>query len=192
MDCTDYECLNRSSKPNLSFTIPQWGADWPTYSSRGTESTYSYDVAVHKNYVVQGQGDNGAMESWDYGFSWSNIQHRLGQPPLSDVQAVNIGDAWGTPVVVAQMTSGYDGNAANGQLYAKKLTIHSPDDKWVMLAGRWEWKNGLPSGVLRDIAVSPAKPSRVFMYSTGQGLYMVDDIGWVFDETEKGNDAWGF
>ncbi len=190
MDGTDYEWLNRYSKPNLSFTISQWGADWPTYSSRGTESTYSYDVAVHENYVVQGQGDNGAMESWDYGFSWSNIQHRLGQPPLSDVQAVDIGDAWGTPVVVAQMTSGYGGSAANGQLYAKKLNSHSPDDRWVMLAGGSTWQGALPSGVLRDIAVSPAKPSRVYMYSTGYGLYMLDDIGWGLSQVEKGDQAW--
>ncbi|QLE02214.1 fibronectin type III domain-containing protein [Galbibacter sp. BG1] len=190
MDGDTYEWLNRYSKPNLSITVSQWGADWPTYTSRGTESTYSYDIAVHDNYVVQGQGDNGAMESWDKGFSWSNIQHRLGNPPLSDVQAVDIGDAWGTPTVVAQMTSGYGGNAANGQLWAKKLTNHSPDDKWIMLAGGWEWKGGLASGVLRDVAISPAKPSRVYMFSTDYGLYMLDDIGWGISETEQGRTAW--
>ena len=162
-DGLNYKWLNKYCKPNLDITVSQWNAEWPTYTSRGTESTYSYDIAVHDNYVVQGQGDNGAMESWDYGFSWSNIQHRLASPPLADVQAVDIADAWGTPTVIAQMTSGYGGNALNGQLYAKKLDTHSPDDKWLFIAGDWK---GLPSGVFRDIAVSPAKPSRVFVHST--------------------------
>ncbi|WP_445736018.1 fibronectin type III domain-containing protein [Mariniflexile sp.] len=184
-----YTWHNKYSKPNMAIKVSQWNTEWPTYSSRGTESTYSYDIAVHDNYIVQGQGDNGAMESWDNGFSWSNIQHRLGNPPLADVQAVDIAVGNGTPMVVAQMTSGYGGNAANGSLYAKKLNSHSPDDKWLFLAGGWEWK-GLPSGVLRDVAVSPVKKDRVFAYSTNQGLYMMDDIGWAYSEAEQGRNAW--
>ena len=120
-------------------------------------------------------------------FHGPNIQHRLASPPLADVQAVDIADAWGTPTVIAQMTSGYGGNALNGQLYAKKLDTHSPDDKWIFIAGDWK---GLPSGVFRDIAVSPAKPSRVFVHSTANGLYMMDDIGWAYNEAEQGNNAW--
>jgi hypothetical protein len=182
-----YTWHNKYSVPNLAITVSQWGQEWPTYSGRGTESTYSYDIAVHDNYVVQGQGDNGAMEGWDHGFSWSNIQHRLASPPLSDVQAVDIAVGWGTPMVVAQMTSGYGGNALEGGLYAKKLDNHSPEDKWLFLAGGW---SGLPSGVLRDVAVSPAKPDRVFAHSISNGIWMMDDIGWAYNQAEQGTNAW--
>ena len=186
-----YVWNNRYSIPNDDFQVPAWGTTWPTYSGRGTESTYTYDVAAHENYIIQGQGDNGLMESWDNGFSWSNIQHRvLASPPLSDVQAVDIGDAWGTPAVVAQATSGYGGNALNGRLYAKKLTTHSPQDEWVFLAGGAEWKGGLAPGVLRDVAVSPAQPSRVFMFSTAYGMYLLDDLGWGINEATEGRQAW--
>ncbi|WP_194768583.1 fibronectin type III domain-containing protein [Tamlana sp. I1] len=178
---------NRYSIPNLSILVSHWGQDWPTYSGRGTESTYTYDIAVHENYVVQGQADNGAMESWDYGFSWSNIKHRSANPPLSDVQAVDIAMVEGTAMVVAQMTSGYGGNAKGAGLYAKKLSTHSPEDPWLYLGGGWK---GLPPGVLRDIAVSPADPKRVFTFSSGQGLWMMNDIGWAYNTTEQGQVAW--
>ncbi len=191
-----YSWNNKYSIPNYDIMVkaPTWGNSlWPCYQGRGTESTYSYDIAVHENYVIQGQGDNGPMESWDGGLSWSNVWHRAsgggskGQN-LSDVQAVTIGDADGTPTVLAQMTEGYGGaiGIGDGRLYGKKLTTHSPDDEWVFLAGGAEQKGGLPTGgadnVLRDVEVSPAKPERVFMFASNVGMFMVDDLGQAMEE----------
>ena len=183
-----YEWQNKYSIPNPTIKVSQWNTEWPTYSSRGTESTYSYDIATHDNYVIQGTADNGAMESWDYGFSWSNIQHRLSNPPLSDVQAVDIAMSGNMPIVLAQMTSGYGGSGISSGLYAKKLSFHSPSDNWLLLAGGSN-SLGLPSGVLRDIAVSPAKKDLVFAFSTGNGMWIMDDIGWDYSEAEQGRNA---
>lgn len=184
----NYTWHNKYSIPHTEITVSQWGVENPTYSSRGTESTYTYDIAVHENYVVQGQGDNGAVESWDHGVTWSNAQHRTFSPPLSDVQAVDIAFADGNPVVVAQMTSGYGGGALNGNLYYKKLTTHSPKDRWKFLAGGFDEVGGLASGVLRDVAVSPVKKNRVFMFATEGGLYMIDDIGKAIEAVENGKE----
>jgi len=171
---------NKYCIPNYDIQVEHWGQMWPTYSWRGTASTYTYDIAVHKNYVIQGQGDNGLMESWDYGHSWSNMQHRLNHMNLSDVQAVDIADAWGTPMVVAQATGGYGGFAQDGRLYVKLLENHSPTDKWEILGAGPDKLLGIENGVLRDIAVSPANPAKVFMFSSGHGMYMIEDIGHTY------------
>jgi uncharacterized protein YjdB len=177
-DGSVYTWHNKYCIPNPAFSVPAFGKYWPTYSSRGTESTYSYDIAVHNNYVLQGQGDNGLMESWDYGFSWSNMQHRLNSGiNLSDVQAVDIADAWGTPMAIAQATSGYGGNALDGRFYVKPLVNHSPEDTWTLLGAGPDKLLNIENGVLRDIAVSPANPAKVFLFSTGYGMYMIEDIG---------------
>ena len=147
------------------------------------------DIAADKNYVIQGQGDNGAVESWDGGVSWSNIWMRM-NGYLSDVQAVDIGDAWGTRMVLAQMASGFGGNAGTGSLYVKKLYSHSPSDTWEFYAGGSTWKGGLPSGLFSDIAISPVNPAKVFVFSRGYGLYSQGDIGWGYYEHSLGNQPW--
>ncbi len=167
---------NKYCIPHTEFQVPHWGQMWSTYSSRGSESTYTYDIAVHENYVIQGQGDNGFMESWDYGKSWNNMQHRR-EINLSDVQAVDIADAWGTAVVVAQATSGYGGWATDGRLYVKPLKGHAPTDSWVHLGAGPQKLLGIEDGILRDVAVSPANPAKVFMFSTNHGMYMIEDLG---------------
>ncbi|UXX79307.1 fibronectin type III domain-containing protein [Reichenbachiella carrageenanivorans] len=191
---TGFVWNNKYSEPNYEIMAPGWGASmWPCYSSRGTESTYSYDIAVHENYVIQGEGDNGVMESWDGGVSWSNVWHRstgqaIAGQNLSDAQAVTIGStADGVPVAIAQMSPGYGGaiGSAVGTLFAKKLVNHSPTDEWVYLAGGASGKGGLPTSSipseLRDIEVSPAKPDRVFMFVRDQGMYILDDLGASLD-----------
>ena len=131
----EYSWNNKYSIMNTDIVVnaPAWGPGsmWPSYSGRGTESTYTYDIAVHENYVIQGQADNGPVESWDGGFSWNNVWHRAAGGGsngwnLSDVQAVTIGSANGTPTVLAQMSEGYGGaiGSAEGRLYAKKA--HKP------------------------------------------------------------------
>lgn len=185
-----YDWNNRYCIPNYDFQIPHWETLWPTYSSRGTESTYTYDLAIFKNYILQGQADNGLVESWDYGKSWSNIQHRRLPMNLSDVQAVDISiTSDGTPVAIAQATGGYGGNAVDGRLYVKELKTLSPKDKWIFLAGGPEEKAGLGSGVLRDLAVSPIKKDRIFLFSTGKGMYIMDDFGEQIEKVKNGSEA---
>jgi hypothetical protein len=174
-----YLWKNRYSNPNTKFSFNIWGRTVPAYSSNGTASTYTWDVAAHENYIIQGQGDNGPMESWDSGFSWSNVWMKENNF-LSDVQAVAIVEAGGPPIVLAQMTQGFGGAAYTGNLYAKKLVNHAPSDTWQFIGGGESKKGGLGNGVLSDIASSPAKPERVFIFSRQDGMYMIDDINDAF------------
>ncbi len=185
-----YEWKNRYSIPNYNYQIYHWETYWPTYSSRGTESTYTYDLTTHENYFLQGQGDNGFVESWDYGRSWSNIQHRRAPMNLSDVQAVDVAiTKEDKAVAIAQATGGYGGFAVDGRLYVKELETHTPEDQWLFLAGGPEEEGGLGNGVIRDLAVSPVMKDRVFLFSTGKGMYLMDNLGDQIRRVREGKQA---
>ncbi|UXX81053.1 hypothetical protein N7E81_08065 [Reichenbachiella carrageenanivorans] len=181
-----YQWINKYSNRNEKFVVHQWNKDWYTYSGRGTESTYTYDIAADENYVIQGQGDNGLMESWDAGFSWSNIQHRTDSLNYSDIQAVAIGAANGKPVVLAQATTGYGGNARDGRLFVKKLETYSPTDRWEMIGGGPNHLLGLPEGIFRDVVVAPSNPEKVYLWSNDNGLYQIEDLGETLKQRENG------
>ncbi len=169
---------NKYSTPNPNFNV----GGTPTYSSKGTASTYTYDVVAKDNYVVQGMADNGFVESWDSGFSWSNIQMRWANN-VSDVQAVDIGYGGGNDIaVVVGSNYCYGGACYWGQsaIYTKKLINKSPADVWVKVPGSDKgYDAGLNSneGRYRELAVSPAKKDRVFFGVNNEGLYMIDDLG---------------
>ncbi|ANQ52604.1 hypothetical protein MY04_5272 [Flammeovirga sp. MY04] len=171
-----YKWNNKYCIPHEEFKIHHFGKTFPTYSSRGTESTYTYDIAVADNYVIQGQADNGLVESWDGGKSWTNLFHRQGAIALSDVQSVEIAQMGDKKVVLAQATSGYGGHAKDGRIYYKILEHYSPKDQWHLLAGGPENKLGMPDGIYREIYADPHNPSRVYTFSSKYGLYVIDDL----------------
>ncbi len=181
-----WEWHNKYSKPKDGAKVNWHGQEFKTYSSRGTESTYTYDIAADENYILQGQGDNGLMESWDGGFSWNNMQHRTDSFNYSDVQAVAIAKSNGIPTVIAQATTGYGGAARDGQILVKKLIHHSPEDNWMFLGGGPGKVLGLPAGVFREIAVAPSNPNKVYMFSSNNGMYMISNLGEAIDKKEKG------
>nr|WP_010132780.1 Ig-like domain-containing protein [Microbulbifer agarilyticus] len=186
---SSYNWVNRYSYTTNQYFADYYGIPIATYGSRGTESTYTWDIDAHGNYVIQGMGDNGPVESWDGGATWSNVWMRQ-NGFLSDVQAVEIADAWGKKVVLAQMAAGFGGHAGTGNLYIKHLDQFSPADEWEFYAGGSEWRGGVPNGLISDIAESPAKPGKVFIFSRGYGLYMQSDVGWGYNEHEQGNQPW--
>ncbi len=171
-----YQWNNKYCKVSWETPVTHYGRLFPTYQGRGTESTYTYDIAVDENYVIQGQADNGLMESWDGGKSWSNMAHRTDSINYSDVQSVTIAHANGTPVVLAQATSGYGGHAKDGRLLYKVLQHHSPEDEWKLLAGGPNHELGMPDGIFREIAVDPTDKERVFVFSYGHGIYLIDNL----------------
>ncbi len=177
---------NKYSKPSDDFVVDWNGMKFKTYSGRGTESTYTYDVTTHENYVIQGQADNGLVESWDYGHSWSNMQHRNDSMNYSDVQSVAIAEANGVPTVVAQATGGYGGGAVDGRILVKKLIKHSPEDKWMFLGGGPNQELGLANGIFREVAVAPSNPSKVYTFSNEKGMYMIEDLGKAIEAKENG------
>ncbi|WP_227718257.1 Ig-like domain-containing protein [Microbulbifer sp. Q7] len=186
---SSYNWVNRYSYTTNQYFADYYGIPVATYGSRGTESTYTWDIDAHANYVIQGMGDNGPVESWDGGATWSNVWMRQ-NGFLSDVQAVEIADAWGQKVVLAQMAAGFGGHAGTGNIYIKHLDQYSPDDEWEFYAGGDAWRGGLPNGLVSDIAESPVSPGKLFVFSRGYGLYMQQDVGWGYDEHKKGNQPW--
>ncbi|AFV00461.1 Ig-like domain-containing protein [Simiduia agarivorans] len=186
---SSYNWHNRYSYTTNQFFADYWGIPVATYGTRGTESTYTWDIDAHANYVIQGMGDNGPVESWDGGETWSNVWMRQ-NGFLSDVQAVEIADAWGKKVVIAQMAAGFGGHAGTGNLYVKHLDNYSPNDEWEFYAGGSEYRGGLPNGLISDIAESPAAPGTIFVFSRGNGLYM-QDFGWAYNDKHLlGDQPW--
>ena len=183
-----YNWSNRYSYTTNQFFVDYWGIPVATYGSRGTESTYTWDIDADANYVIQGMGDNGPVESWDGGATWSNVWMRQ-NGFLSDVQAVEIADAWGKKVVIAQMAQGFGGNAGTGNLYVKHLDSYSPTDQWEMYAAGPSYRGALPNGLISDIAESPASPGKIFVFSRGAGVYM-QDFGWAYHEHLEGREPW--
>ena len=174
----NWQWQNRYSKPNTNFSV--FGQ--PTYSSRGTASTYTFDIAVRDNYIIQAQADNGWMESWDKGASWSNL-HMRRNGNVSDVPAADIGQLPdGTGIVIAPGTQYcyggicFGGNAPS-QVWLKRLSSNSPSDTWKVLPGSGKRQEGFPDqGRYRDVAVSPAKKDRVFLSVNNDGIWMIDNL----------------
>ena len=166
---------NKYSNKNTNFNV----GGTSTYSSKGTASTYTFDVAVHKNYVIQGMADNGWMESWDSGTSWSNKQMR-DKGNQSDVQSVAIGEANGKAIVISDAAPQCYGGIcySDARLWTKILSnTPSTSDQWNSVNGSQRSNNSTADkGKYRDIAVSPAKKNRVFAASNDYGLYMIDDL----------------
>ena len=174
----NWQWQNRYSIPNTNFSV--FGQ--PTYSSRGTASTYTFDIAVRDNYIIQAQADNGWMESWDKGASWSNLHMRRNNN-VSDVPAADIGQLPdGTGIVIAPGTQYcYGGICFAGnepsQVWLKRLSTSSPSDTWKVLPGSGKKQEGFPDqGRYRDVAVSPAKKDRVFLSVNNDGIWMIDNL----------------
>ncbi len=166
---------NKYSTPNYNFNV----AGTPTYSSKGTASTYTYDIAVHENYAIQAMADNGWVESWDGGQSWSNKQMRQ-KGQQSDAQSSAIGYDNGKYIAITESSQSCYGGACygGGRLWMKILNTRSPSDEWVQVADSYKGSI-VPfpnSGQYRDIAISPAKKDRLFAASNDHGVFLIDDI----------------
>lgn len=146
---------------------------------RGTSSTYVYDMEAIGDYVVQAQADNGVLESYDAGYSWTQDTHpgKLGatmsnvegigiiplDPPLILVGA--IGNQWGG----GDIESGCD-------LWAKVLTNRKlPTDEWWLVASGKAGAVGLPDKRIHVVIPDPHHPQCVYV-GTQAGLYAVDDV----------------
>ncbi len=181
---SNYTWENKYSTPNNNFNV----SGDPTYSSKGTASTYTYDVAIDDNYVLQCMADNGWVESWDGGVSWSN-RHMRNKGNISDIQAADIAYDNGTSIVVSVGSQGCYGGICSQQwlpsyIWVKQLNSHSPSDNWVRVDNsdkvqQHYWYAN--EGRYREVAVSPAKKDRVFFGVNNDGIYMIDDISDALD-----------
>jgi hypothetical protein len=152
-----------------------------TYRTRGVQCTYNYDMAAHDNYVVQCQADNGVLESWDNGYSWTPVT-KPRRWKTSNSQAVVILDKMSPPVVLIHSAFGYGSKAKNGELFAKRLKYHSPKDQWVLIAGGKAKKLGLPNEIIHDITPDTGKKDTVYLALNKRGIYQISDIGKLLDD----------
>lgn len=175
-----------------------------SYTNTGIVSTFNYDMNGDKNYVVQGMGDNGILESWDGGESWTQ---RIfdGNRYYNSIEDgadwwMDNGDSFliiptSPKILLAGMAPGFGGGPTNnGYLIGIKLENYSPADQWKHLAGG-SIKEGKENGDGRgtkSIAGLPrqriycmdSNPSNInqVVVGTSQGIYMIDNVSNLFDE----------
>ncbi|BDD00782.1 Ig-like domain-containing protein [Persicobacter psychrovividus] len=145
------------------------------YRSRGTASTFTYDMAGHGNYLIQGQADNLALESWDNGGSWVQSRTTFGVQDGHGVHIIPTDPA----IVLMDAASGYGGGnpAANSNLLYKTLDLDQPNHNWQKLAFGTSAadKKGLPKNRIWQFHADPEDYKRLYVI-THTGLYLCDDI----------------
>jgi hypothetical protein len=159
------------------------------YQTPGFASTVNYDMDGWGNYMIQGMADNGFMESFDAGASWSQSSGVANNAVVSNGDAVLVLPPRGPsePALALVGTApGFGGGAhgATGVLRAKQLTdlsgeSVSPGD-WKPIAGGQQGDGGLtggPNGGPRIwyLTAHPSDQRRVFA-GTHTGLYYSADI----------------
>ncbi len=159
------------------------------FASRGTASTFTYDVAKSGNYIAQAQADNGVVESWDNGISWNN--RRTKQVDLTDAQAVDVATLPnGDKVAVTVGSIGCYGGICTEEwrpsyVFVKKIgsDIYSTEN-WKQVSNtskvqQFYWNAN--EGRFREVAVSPVQKDRVFFGVNNDGIYWIDHIAEALD-----------
>lgn len=146
------------------------------YSTNGTASTWVWDIAGIENYVVMGMGDNGVIESWDNGISWT----QKFAPAFWNVDALEIVKGEKT-IVLAGRTDGFGGALTEnkGWLYYREVDLAKPEYGWETAVNGKDINQlkGLDPNLNRiaTIQSDPHKPGRVYV-GTNDGLYVTDNI----------------
>ena len=152
-----------------------------TYKSRGIECTYNNDMVVSGSYMAQSMADNGILESFDYGRSWTE-ETRPGRVSNGDaLEVINTE----TPIILAGVAFGYGGaTGTSGELWAKRLIKYDNTDRWKLIAGGAKVNNvnraGLPQGRVYSIVSDPQEAKRVYIGGS-YGIYAIDDIESLVD-----------
>jgi hypothetical protein len=170
------------------------------YRAPGFASTVNYDMDASGDYWVQGMADNGLMESYDAGFSWSQRSATGNAAAMANgdsVLALAPRTADEVPLFLAGTAPGFGGGAhgATGTLHAKKLL--TPDGstasprEWKPFAGGAEGRGGLgggPNGGPRVwyLAAHPADNNHVFA-GTHTGLFYSPDVRALVDGRSGGD-----
>ncbi len=167
-----------------------------TYRTNGTQSTFTYDMMVYKNYVIMGQADNGMLESFDYGFSWT----QAGTPNHQGSHSYALFE--GNPALMIACNSfGWGGGnpGGNAQLLYKWITTTDDQaDSWTTFvdgkAGE-PTRKGFPPNRAWQMIADPSKPYRLYA-GTQAGVYVCEDIRTLVDDNPNNDqdfyEIWGF
>ncbi len=176
------------------------------YQHRGIVCTFNYDMHGDSNYVVQGQGDNGILESWDSGSTWTQrIFDATMYHNSIDGGAdwwIDNGDAFliipsSPKLLLAGVAPGFGGGPTNnGYLIGIKLETYAPTDQWKVLAGG-DWNEGKANGDgtgIKTVAGLPRQRIYTMTYNpfnmkqvvvgTSQGIFIIDNIFQLYEKGE--------
>lgn len=177
-----------------------------TFVHNGFNPTFSYDHYGYKNYVVQGQGDNGMLESWDGGKTWSQRIENMEEY----MSAVVPGNRWWfdnadqflfvplepAPVLLSGIGFLFGGGPHDaGMLFALPLKTLSPRDHWRHIAGvsfkeadryfngAYQWNFDNPGAI--EHGLPPGRYTAMaynpqnpkeVLIGANCGLFMIDDV----------------
>jgi hypothetical protein len=151
-------------------------------------------MGAHENYVITCQADNGIVESWDHGASWS-IERRPNLWFSNASAACALLQGVAPPLVVAHDCRGFGASGKNGSLQVKALRTHSPADRFIRIAGGEDQRAGMPFAQYRSIATDPRDPARVYAaafqmgesWSTGRaaGVWLLRDVPAMLAAAER-------
>ena len=137
------------------------------YRTRGIESTVNYDQAALGSYVVQAQADNGLVESFDGGFSWTK-QHQPSPPagnPYSNARAVHVFDTVSPAVTLAAAGVGFGTGSGWTPLHALVSDAPSASTPWNVRIDAS--LNGPKNDYVASITPALMEPG-----SSAQGVYL--------------------
>ena len=103
------------------------------YATRGVQSSVNYDQAALGRYVIQAQADNGSIESFDGGQTWTD-EHQPppvpGENPNSNARAVHVFDGVSPAVTLLASGPGYGSGEGWTPLHALVSDTPSPSTAW--------------------------------------------------------------
>ncbi len=164
----------------------------PTYSGTGFANTVTYDIDTYEDYAIQGNADQGALESWDGGVSWTK---KTTPNDLKNCQSVVITKTV-PPIVMAEGRPDFGIPKFFKQtLWARKLVNPGKQpalSDWKVIGGgtdKFRLKNGLNNRLMQAVALDDKNVSRVyagFRQDGGDGgIYATEAIEAVFDGKEQ-------
>ena len=172
-------------QPLYTRRISQTTGGMATYRTRGFQSTFTFDGTANSSYAIQGQGDNGILESFDGGWSWTG-QTKPGGFFTARSNAVAILDRCSPPIVVAHVATGWGASSNSGELWAKRLTTRTPADTWVRIAGGDAGLAGIPGLPFNRLVADPHDPLRLYVATFGRGIFAIDDVPALLAAAERG------
>jgi len=168
---------NRYSKPVDTFDIAKMGHDKIiTYTHRGAACTFDFDIVAHQNYILQCQADNGYVESWDFGKSWTNDLRPYSPFLVSKSEAADIAPLQPHPIVVAHGMLGFGASGNKGGLFIKELKDYSPADDWKFIAGSPDTVAGIGPQTIFKVKVDPHNPNQVYLGQIDNGILQITDL----------------
>ncbi|UXX81030.1 hypothetical protein N7E81_07950 [Reichenbachiella carrageenanivorans] len=182
-DASSWKCVTSHQEKNLN------GVDF--YRTNGTASTFNWDMDGYENYVVQAMADNGIVESYDGGFSWSQPSIVMTGSWNADA-AESVVKSGENTIMLAGTADGFGGALAewSGRLLYKELTnLSGPVDSWQVLI---DGKSGTTKGLgtnnrITFIHSDDNIPERVYISTIG-GAYVTENI----HELVAGNSTYNF